>query len=210
MFSTSQKRHKNLQETVCVYGSLDPWSIFRFSATNKESCPLVHDNERRIYKNVCTKVLMYLHFCIIFISFYIVHSDQLFYHSKCAVDWCLHGIECQMFGIILSNSNCKNGKDHPMICLCDNRREVEPYLSIHSQPGARWGVSFQQHHALAALPPGRPGTLCKGSLLNVESGLDGQGIFRFPPGFNPLNVESLVSRLIAKVAKILRLLYLGY
>jgi len=67
-----------------------------------------------------------------------------------------------------------------------------------------------QHHALADLPPGRPGTLCKGSLLNVESGLEGQGKSYFPPGFNPPIVQSLESRLIAKVTKFLRLLYLGY
>lgn len=72
------------------------------------------------------------------------------------------------------------------------------------------GVGFQ-HHALAALPPGRPGTLRKGSLLNVESGMDGQGQSFFPPGFNPPpTVQSLESRLIAQVTKILRLLYLGH
>ena len=51
------------------------------------------------------------------------------------------------------------------------------------------GVGFQ-HHALAALPPGRPGTLRKGSLLNVESGMDGQGQSFFPPGFNPPRTSS--------------------
>jgi len=47
-------------------------------------------------------------------------------------------------------------------------------------------------------------------MLNVEFSLDGRGKSCFPSGFKPLTVQSLESRLIAKVTKILRLLYLGY
>jgi len=72
-------------------------------------------------------------------------------------------------------------------------------------------VGFQQLD-LAALPPGRPVNLCKGSLLNVESGLNRQGNSCFPLGFNPPPpaIKSLGSRLIAEVTRILRLLYLVY
>jgi len=106
----------------------------------------------------------------------------------------------------LNNSNCKSGGDHPMRGLCNSGCEVESYPSTHSQPCTRWRVDFQ-HHALAALTPERPVTLCEGFLLNVESGLDGQGNSCFPPRFNPLTVQSLESRLIAKVARNLKLVF---
>jgi hypothetical protein len=52
-----------------------------------------------------------------------------------------------------------------------------------------------QHHAPAALPPGkRPGTHCIGGWVDPMAGLDGCGKSRHPPGFDPRNVQPIASR----------------
>ena len=51
-----------------------------------------------------------------------------------------------------------------------------------------------QRHAPAALPQGRPGTLCIGGWVGPRAGLDGCGKSRPPPGFDPRTVQSVASR----------------
>ena len=41
------------------------------------------------------------------------------------------------------------------------------------------------HHAPAALLPGKTGTQCTGDWVGFGAGLDGHGIARPPPGFDP-------------------------
>jgi hypothetical protein len=49
-------------------------------------------------------------------------------------------------------------------------------------------------HALVALPPGmRPGTHCIGGWVGPRAGLDGCGISRLPPGFDPRKVQHVAS-----------------
>ena len=52
-----------------------------------------------------------------------------------------------------------------------------------------------QHHALAALRPGRrPGTHCVGGWVDPRAGLDGCGKSRLPLGFDPQTVQPVASR----------------
>ena len=52
-----------------------------------------------------------------------------------------------------------------------------------------------QHHAPAALPPGkRPGTHCIEGWVGPRAGMNGGGKSRPPPGFDPRTVQSAANR----------------
>jgi hypothetical protein len=52
-----------------------------------------------------------------------------------------------------------------------------------------------QHHALAALPPGKTlGTHCIGGWVSPRAGLDGCGKSRSPLGFDPRTFQPVASR----------------
>jgi hypothetical protein len=67
------------------------------------------------------------------------------------------------------------------------------YSSTLSLTSALDGVSGQRH-ALAALPPERPGTHCTGGWVGPRAGLDGYRKFRSPSGFDLLTVRPVGSR----------------
>jgi hypothetical protein len=58
----------------------------------------------------------------------------------------------------------------------------------------RWMGMSGQRHALAALPPGRPGTHCTGGWVSPTAGLEGCEKSRPPPGFDLRTIQPAASR----------------
>ena len=73
------------------------------------------------------------------------------------------------------------------------QRGVEVSLYSFFNLGARWGVGGQRH-APAALPTEGPGSHCIGGWVGLRAGLDENGKYRPPPGFDPRTVHLVARR----------------